>query len=362
MSKKRRRFIFYALVLIFCIAGPLVVAYAFGLVYDFSRAGFRQTGGIFIKSPIPRLSIFLDGALVKETGILVGSALLTDVDPGTRLVRLEKPGFASWSKTVLVEPAAVTEFRGVVLVPRPLAVATSSVAQMQEAGATTTPATAPLLRANGDLAAGKSKQSPVLVKRVHAFASSPAAVWFVDKNGFFARRDPATGAVRTIGRPGFFIGKTPFRFFLGTAAVGVIDSSGGLFLFEERSGQIRAVAAGAEDMLFDEDEERVLIRKERGIDILWLQDNKRQPFEKAGMLETVATLNVPIREARWFYATGEHIVYRTRNGLFLIEIDGRGGRNTAELVSGATDEIFTFSALPGAIFYRIDKTIYKITL
>lgn len=362
MTRKKRRVIFYALTVLFVIAGPLIAAYALGFVFDFSRAGFQKTGGIFIKSVTPRLSVFLDGAFMKETGILAGSALLLDMTPGRHLVRLEKDGYIPWSKTVMVEPSAVTELRGVLLTPRLLTPAASGPAEWGGDDAAATSSITLILNKKGDVIAGTGRAARTVLKNVHTFAAFGDTIWFVDKNGFFARSDETGEQITTIGRPGFFLGPRPFRFFSGRSAIAVIDSSEGLFTFDRDAGRIRAVTANVENISFDSEEKKLLVRADQGLAILWLEDNPRQPFQEKGTLEEIIKSDALIRDAAWLYRTDAHIAYRTRDGIFLTEIDARGGRNTVPLVSGATDELFTRPALPEALFWRKGKNVYKIEL
>lgn len=362
MPRKTRRIIFYVLALVFLIAGPLLVAYSLGLTFNFSTAHFEQTGGIFIKSKTPRMSVFLDGALIKETGLFTGSTLLPDLAPGTHLVRLEKPDFRSWSKTIRVAPAEVTELRNIILVPRPLASATSSKEEVAEARASSTPTQVLTLDKKGRLVAGKGKNARVIIENVHSFSQTDDAIFFIDKNGFLARYVEPGGGITTIGRPGFFLNDTHLRFITGKQYLAVLDPSGGLFLFDENAATILPVTGGVRNVSFDSTEKKMLVQKEQSVSVFWLADNDRQPFQEKGKMEDVLFSPIPIRDAQWLYKTDAHVVYRTRDGIFLTEIDRRGGGNIVELVSGATDELLTLPSLPNAIFYRVGKTFFKIEL
>lgn len=362
MSRKKRRLIFYSLTLIFLIAGPLIVAYSFGYAFNFSTARFNQTGGIFIKSKTPRLSVFFDGVFVKETGIFSGSTLLPDITPGTHLLRLEKQDFHPWSKTIRVAPAEVTELRNILLVPHPASAATSTPEEMASANATSTPSVVLTLDARGRLLAGRGRDGKVIIENVHSYVLAGTTIFFVDKNGFFARYDIAATQIISIGRPGFFLTGTHLRFIAGQAYLAIIDPSGGLFLFDENAGTLAAIAGNIKNVAFDSTEEKLLLVAEQSISILRLDDNTHQPFQKKGAIEQIISADQPIREAAWLYKTDSHIVVRDRDGVSLTEIDRRGGANTAELVAGSVDEIATFPAVPDAIFYRRGKMIFKIAL
>lgn len=362
MKRSTRRIIFYLLVFLFAVVGPLAVLFSLGYTFSPATVTFETTGGIFIKSDTPRTSVFLDGAFVRETGFITGSTLLTDVTPGTHLVRMEKLSFRPWAKTVTVVPTEVTEFRDVFLVPHAPAIATSTSRELAAARATSTRVLQFSRDKKARLIFTERGISEIIAEQVHSFTPMADGAFFVEENGFLARYDAVTRGTETIGRPGFFLDREPMRFVHSAHFLAVIDASGGLFLHDRASSGVRPVAAGAKDIAFDAEEEKLLIVKDREIVVLWLADNLRQPFQKKGELETVVRETDTIRQAGWYYETDAHIVYRTRAGIFIAEADTRGAGNTGELVQGPVDEIITSPLAPNAIFYRKGKMIHKIEL
>lgn len=362
MTLTKRRFLFYALTLVFLIAGPLLVAYSLGYVYDFSTASLEQTGGIFVKAETPRLMVFLDNAPARETGIITGSTFLTDVRRGTHLVRLEKQDFRPWSKSVPVEPATVTELRDIVLIPRELAVATSSEKELGAAAATSTPVETLTQNAKNQLLAGRGKSARVILENVHSFAEDGDDIFFVDQNGFFARLSRDTAAIATIGRPGFYMEGRRVRFVSGRQYIALIDASGGLFLYEKSTGTLTPAASDVQNAAFDGTESKLLLQRRQNIAVLWLDDNPYQPLQKKGITEEILSEDGTIFEAQWFYATDAHILWRTRRGIYFAEIDRRGGLNKTELFSGTADGLFTYPSLPHTVFWRTGKSLYKTEL
>lgn len=364
MRRTTRRIVFYLLVFLFIVTGPIAVVYSLGYTFRFSTATFETTGGLFIKSATPRMSVFLDGAFVRETGFITGSTLITDVTPGTHVLRLEKENFHPWTKTATVAPTTVTEFRDVFLVSRDPMSATSTRAELARLRATTTPLLALSLdKKNRLVLTERSGKTSVLAENVHSFSPTASGAMFIGQNGFLARFDSVPGEVESIGRPGFFLDRKPFQFFAGPRGItAIIDSSGGLFLFDETAGMIRPIASDVRETRFDTAGEKLLIVKDQTIDVMWLLDNNRQPFQKAGVIETVVATGDTIRQGLWYYETEAHVVYRTRAGVFIAEMDSRGGGNTAQLVSGPVDEIITSSLTPRTVLYRKEKNVYKIDL
>src|SRR3989338_5640404 len=105
MEKRTRRILYYPLLAIFIAALPLLLLYALGVSLDWRDQTVTQTGGVFIKSRVPRLSIYLDSQQMKQTGFFSGSALITEVS---------------------VSPLDVVELRNILLIPENLTRATTS--------------------------------------------------------------------------------------------------------------------------------------------------------------------------------------------------------------------------------------------
>lgn len=363
MTKYKRRKVFYLLVTAFLLVSPLLVAYSLGYTLDLVKKDIKKTGGIFLKSKTPRLSIFLNGEFAKETSLISGGALLTDVAPGTYLLRVEKGGHSPWSKTVSVTPEIVTELRNILLLPRNIETATTTRQDLPSVFATTTAIASEFkIDKKENLTRKVGKNTKIISAGVNSFAALGSTIFFVDKNGFLAKFMPETETLETIGRPGFYLAAAPLRFFKSAYGdIVILDSAGGVFLLDAER-KITPAGGSATNIYFDSEGEKMLIQKEQSIEVRWLAENTYQPFQKRGAEEIILRLNSPIRDAKWFYKDDAHIVIRTSDGIFLTELDGRGGRNTIELVSGKTDELVTGPEIPGTIFFRKGKIWFKIEL
>lgn len=374
MKIKTRRKFFLLLVLVFVIFSPLLIAYSLGYKINLSKGSLEKTGGIFIKSKTPRLSLFLNGVFTKETSLLGGGALLTKIKPGSYLLRLEKKEYQPWSKTVKVEEETVTELRGLLLFPEKITKATSTREeielleknlQLEKDSPTKTLVSGIKVELNkkGELVAKETP--PVLLSaKVHSFEVLNDKIIFVDKNGFLAWLDPPQKKIEVIGRPGFYLKEKSFKFIKSAREmIAIIDSMGGVFLLDDLTSAILTIDGGVKDVSFDEKGEKLLLVKENSLSILWLIDNNLQPFQKKMTREEILkSSNINMEEAKWFYGDNLHIIIRTRDGVFITELDGRGGRNTTELIAGRTDKIFTSFQNPTTIFFEKGKSWYKIEI
>lgn len=380
MKLYRRRQLFYLLLLLFIVAGPILIAYSFGYTFNVFDRRVEQTGGIFIKASTPRISIWLDGAFQKETALITGGALLTDIVPNTHLIQIRKEKYHSWSKAITVEPLLVTEIRNILLVPTSFLIATSTPEEIAVLTATETPQTSITLdeknnlvehiilgqqnrAASPDRASSDRASTTVLLKNIHSFGVFENRILAVDWNGFIVLFDREADDIRILGRSGFLLTKKqPVRMTRSPRGeIALIDAAGGLIVVDVEKN-IVPLTGGVQNLRFDAEGEKLLLQKEGAIEVVWRRDNKYQPFQKKDALETILLLRTPIRAAQWFYGDNAHIVFRADEGIFITELDGRGGRNTAELVLGPTDELITRPEMPNAVFFKKDREYFKIEL
>lgn len=384
MTRHTRRIFFYTGFAIFLLIVPILIGYSLGYTLNLTKGIVEKTGGIFIKSRTPRLSIFLNGQFIKETSYLSGGALLTEITPGNHRLRLEKVGYHPWSKTISVEPSVVSDLRNIILIPNPPAIATTtrdelaslrmhatkgSFQPVRPKETMTIPAlssspNSPLffLDTKRNLVEKTATTSRVLVARVNSFGVINDMIYFIDKNGFLGRVNPLSKEITTIGRPGFYLVEKPAQFSsLPDGGIIILDASGGLFLYDGMT-TIQTITGGVREYVFDSTAKKLLIRKDQSIDILWLQANTYQPFEKRGMREEIFSSDSLIGDSAWYFDDDAHVVIRTSDGIFLTDIDTRDGKNISQLFAKKTNELLTIPEIPASIFFRKGKTFYTISL
>jgi len=369
MKQQSRKKIFYLFAFAFILISPVLIAYFLGYKFNFEKRVMEKTGGIFIKSAVPRLTIFLNGEFIKETSIISGGALLNDIAPGDYLLRIEKNNYQPWSKMVSITPLMVTELRNTLLVPKPLPVITAASSEISSILSTANSREKLSLTKKGELLrptpnAEKEtiKKSQVVATNVNSFELFNELVFFINNNGFLARLNLETNETKIMGRPGFYLSSVAVKFVKSPKGeVAIIDPSGGLFLLNAAE-EIKPMEGGVKNVYFDGKGAKLLIAKSGSIEVLWLADNPNQPFQKRGKRETILQLDSIIKDVRWFYKDNAHIFILTDGGVFLTELDGRGGRNTVELTSAPTDKIFTATDFPEAVFLQRDKAFYRMNI
>ena len=369
IPRKLRRKIFYLLIAVFVIIAPFLIAYALGYTFDFTKRSIAKIGAIFVKSSTTNLSVYLNNEFQKNTSIFSGGALLTTLEPNTYLVRLERSDYQPWSKTVEVDSGMVTEIRNILLIPNPLVYATSTSDEISYLAATASDTYGYRLDSKNNLFYTTSNTAKKIASEVRFYGqggTSRTVVFFVNDSGFLAKFDSSTGEVTTLGRPGFYMDDSkPMKFAFSTALdLAVTDSAGGVYLLKHNDNTISIIPneGGATNISFDKDGNKLLVVKDDRLDVVWMADNPQQPFQKKGDKEQIIKTDSKILDAGWYFNDNNHIVFRTKEGIFITEIDGRGGRNTAELFSGTVTSLTTATNYPNDIFFKKGKNTFKIEL
>lgn len=118
LSRTRRRLYFRVLILVFVLAVPLLFLYATGYRFE----GFTElvrTGGMYVGAERAGAEIYINGELVRETGTFRRAFFVQNLEPGTYEVRVTKPEYHPWEKTLAVYPHIVTEAQAFNMPHRP---------------------------------------------------------------------------------------------------------------------------------------------------------------------------------------------------------------------------------------------------
>lgn len=119
MTLKKRRLWLIICILIFVIAAPAINLYIDGyrLTSDFK---IIKTGGIYVYSSLDDVKIYLNNQYKKRTGIIQGGIFLQNLNPGKYTVLAAKDGFWPWQKKIEVKEELVAELRPVLVSQNPV--------------------------------------------------------------------------------------------------------------------------------------------------------------------------------------------------------------------------------------------------
>lgn len=129
MSKKKRRCLFYALLLLFPLLGGAIVFYAQGWRLDWEAFGVQKIGAMYIKSFPQYATIHLNGKPMRnKSGILDHGTFIGGLFPKNYTLALTADGYLDWKEHISVKSSLVSEVKYAVLAPNtPVRVVSSSV-------------------------------------------------------------------------------------------------------------------------------------------------------------------------------------------------------------------------------------------
>ncbi len=115
MNLKTRRIIYFTFIILFLILAPLTILYTAGYRYDFNRHKILKTGGIFLYIKTPRVQVFLNDQLKKETGIFGNEVRLNNLIPNIYNIKVQKEGYYPWEKNLRVHSGETTFAEHIIL-------------------------------------------------------------------------------------------------------------------------------------------------------------------------------------------------------------------------------------------------------
>lgn len=316
LSLISRRLYFYSFIFIFIVAVPLLILYALGWRFD-DRLALIPTGGLYIATDISGAEIFLNAEPVRETGAFRKAFFIQDLAEGTFQVEVTKLGFHSWKKELHVEKHVVTEATAFMIPVAPNILEIARYSELLTPLATTTLALNPqyvLIVDMFDLVATTS--TTVLSKKPVKKPIVPAVS--TRKGGV------ATNTIAT----------TPAVLEVATTTI------------EQRGVAVHEDAGG--------------------LVAVWLKSMSDVPYFFCE-LHTVCADHIRIETDTHtvthfdFYAGRNDIVIIARDdGVFVTEIDPRGGQNSQPLYPTAGADFRIGSN--GEIYIRDGEKIFEITL
>jgi len=110
LAYKKRKWFFRVLILSFIVIMPLVVFYATGYRFDFSKESpIISTGGIYISVPVDNADIYINEELVRDIRVFRRASYIQNLNAGIHRVHVQSEGLQTWVKELPVQSHIVTE-------------------------------------------------------------------------------------------------------------------------------------------------------------------------------------------------------------------------------------------------------------
>ncbi len=112
MNIKARRIIFSSFLFLFLIIAPIIIAYSFGIRFDFNKKHIVQAGVITVDSIPHSATIRLNGEVQKQKT----PAKFTRLAPGQYTLKVSKLGYYDWQSETAVQKGEASIFDNVYLI------------------------------------------------------------------------------------------------------------------------------------------------------------------------------------------------------------------------------------------------------
>lgn len=295
MNYRTRSILFWSSTLLFAVIAIVSVAYASGYRYS-TEFGVTRVGGLAISTaPSTETEIRVNGKLMKRTTIFSRSIFMQNLTPGPYTVSVKKEGFRTWEKTVDVEPELVTAIQAILVEDPPVAenILSASYTDLQPWNSKY------ILLSEG--------------KKVSYYSLETLSV--TDASSAGASTTPPS------------LTKTLITTIASSSPAGYIYSRG---------------------------DNRLLSWDGNNLTLTW-DSNATLPFYAKAEPSVIISAPSPIRDAA-FYPRREAAIVAYANGVYIVELDGRGGHITSPIYKGKSPS-FVLPEIDGEVLYILDDGV-----
>ena len=115
MTRKTRRIIFYIFLTFFIILAYVAVLYSQGYTFDWQKKSLVMTGAFYFKSHPKEADIYINNEYSGKT-----TKFIKRLTPEEYDIKISKPEYHDWQKTLEIESKLVTEAKDIILIRKNL--------------------------------------------------------------------------------------------------------------------------------------------------------------------------------------------------------------------------------------------------
>jgi len=151
----------------------------------------------------------------------------------------------------------------------------------------------------------------------------------------------------------------------------ILDSNGNLFVWDEDQNNkvgetgLKFIFPGVSEVYFSNDGKKLLFSTKNEAYVYFVRDWDVQPKHTAGDLEVIYRDTEELKKVQW-YLDYQNIFVADNAGIKMVELDGRGGRNSAEFIKGSNLSEISYDTNAKKLWYLEDgengmKKLQEIT-
>ncbi|MFH1643137.1 MAG: hypothetical protein ABH967_00650 [Patescibacteria group bacterium] len=414
MNRNFRKLLFLLCFFLFITITPLSLLYSQGYRIDLNSGDIKitQTGGLFLRIQPKEAEIYLNSKLRKKTDFLFASALIENLIPKKYNVTVKKEGYHSWYKQLGVEEKKVIAFENILLIPEnpEFKITSTNVSDfyaipnskkiitkelnndgwalklydtdkrikshlLEEKEVYSKGAELLSLEMSPDsknlfLEIGMKEQIKNFILNIDEGASSlqedktPKNLLvnivickFLEEKNYCLDNNGNLFQSNKSFEEKIKLTESPFPIQLETKYVLEIQGNliflkenEKLYLLDEESKTFELFAEDCQGIKKSFNSEKLVYFSEHEVWIMFLADQKSQPYKKAGDKIFLIRLSEKINDITWL--DSDHIILSNNNKVLIGETDERNGVNMVDLA------IFDY---PKIIFNQSDKKLYVLS-
>ena len=360
MTLLTRRIIYVSLIIFFLIATPLVLSYSLGYGFDWQKKKLVLTGGFYFKSSPSGAKIYVNDKTNNKTPRLISRLL-----PREYNIKILKDGFHSWEKQLPIHSRVVTEARNIFLIPLQPAINLAEVNLSLNFSINSyflIPAEAKRL-----------EQANTTIKNILAadsFVFNGNKIFYLQPSDYILYKTDIDGfnkeqiSLNSLPPDIYKIGISPDQNFIFA-----IGKSNRLYLLGFGEKIFKLIEIGAKNAEFAPDNKKLLYYTDSELWVMYLEKILIQPYKETGEKELITRFAEKIKSAIWYSEDNEHIIFVIGNTIKITELDGRGKRNTFDLLSAENfnsdnwnnPQMF-YSAKKELLYFIDNNKLYSVQL
>lgn len=344
MTRKSRRVLFYAFVVIFILATPPTILYTMGYFFDWQNYVLVQTGGIYLKSAPSGAQIYFNGKNLSTT-----PQLISHLKPGRYEITVSKDGFRPWRKNLEVLPSLVSEARNITLFPmqiKPELIAQNVTSTIE-------------YYSSSPEEKQKEPQAQSIASSTAGWLLKDNNLFYISEVNFILYRTDLGGFIKEqLSKES--LPNDSYKIVNGGNQFLVLSSQKILYWLNPNSRTFEILASGIKNAQVSSDNKKVLYATDNEIWLFYFENILMQPYKKAGDKELITRWSQPISQTI-FYPDNEYVAFVVGEQIKIAELDGRDPRNTVDFISAPGPQIY-FDEATSYFYYLTQKELFQLKL
>ncbi len=339
MNRRTRITLLTVLIILFFLLAPQIILYSLGYRFDFEEKKFVNTGGLYLKIWPQRTEIFVDGKLIKKTGLFSGSILIQNLLPKKYEILIKKEGYHFWKKTLEIRKKEVVKAENIILIKE------NPVFDILAENIDDFP---PFL--DTEKSEKSKKDLPTLNNLITYEVFGNDIVWLAD-SGFLYKSDSSGDIIESFNIKPFPIKEDNLYEIIIHPETTFVKENETLFLLNPDSKVFEKFYAPVKNLGFSPDLKKIFYLNDYEIWFSYLSPKPEKIF--------LTRFSEKIEDSFWLNSF--YLIFNVGDKIKISEIDNRDGINIVDLVEfSSLIESTSNKEIPKMFWNQNDKKLYLL--